>query len=309
MRWWQTLSGMMVLAVMGCGAGADLEETVGSARFALASVGSDGATYKLNGAQISITGPRSMVITDTSMDTLALSLPAGDYEAKLEGNWTLERTDSPTVPVVALMVSPNPLSFTVKAKSAVSVRFLFEVRVGSADVGVSVGNGGWVTGTFTLQNTTDPSGTHRFDNLLGKPIRFTVAYDVGSVDRSTAYSDRVLTVNASSITSAQFSGVADRTLQESLPDGLVTSQDMPSMFSYALSARYGEVWLSNLSMDAWRTNLRFAAFQNAPVLGAIDSEGFPTLDPITFPANFLLQSYGDYQVSAEGAGTMTIVPQ
>lgn len=306
----RTLSGMMMLglAVMGCGPETTLEEPTGTARFALTSAGADGATYRLNGAQIAITGPQSMLITDTSMDTLSLSLPAGDYEARLEGNWSLERTDAPTVPVKALMVSPNPLSFTVKAKSTVSVRFLFEVRVGSADVGIAVGNGGWVTGTFTLQ-TRDPGGPHRVDALLGHPIRFTVAYDVGSVVRSDeSSSNRYLTINANSVTAAQFSGVADATLQESLPGGLVTTpNNPPAQFSLTLSRNDERV---TCGFDAWSssfgTTVEFGAWASEPVMGTFDARGYPTLDPVTVQAQFRLRLSG---VTAEGAGTLTVVPQ
>ena len=111
-------------------------------------------------------------------EPVTIPLKAGAYTVALEEGWHVERTDAPGVPVNVVLASPNPLGFVVRADEDTPVQFLFKrTLAGFGTVTIGVDAGGWIAGTFTLDQWSDPSGDGTFYGLLGAPVAFTMSYE------------------------------------------------------------------------------------------------------------------------------------
>ncbi len=171
-------------------------ETQGTLQLPLTSTGPEGTSYKLVGATFEITGPESVSITDTSADTLNVPLSVGAYTITMGGDYHLERTSAPGTAVPAELISDTTLTFDVAKDAPTQVRFLFKlVGSGSADVGFSVENGGFIRGTlhFTESSVPPPNGVTVLSELVGKDIPFTIAFSQATISKEAWKALRVQT--------------------------------------------------------------------------------------------------------------------
>jgi hypothetical protein len=278
----------------------------GRVELSLTSSGADGATYRLVNSTLTITGPQSVVITDTSSDVVNVPLKAGTYSVQLGGSWRLERSDAPGVAVDATLISPNPLAFTVKVDTVQPVRFLFKLPgQGTGSIGVTVARGGWISGDFTLTTNYDLDETHLFDALIGVPITFAFGFESATFSRDRNANGRTLSVDTGPIT-AQFGGTSNELLASELaqvlegrtlhfeltnPDGQGTIQ--PSLF---LGPGTG----------INPKGLFFFTVTNQVFSGTLDREGFPESQDFTINAEIGLAASSAF---ATGPGRITVVPR
>jgi hypothetical protein len=115
----------------------------------LAGSAPSGTAYRLRDATITVRGPDSTKVwnTEDAPDQMSLSatVTVGDYTALLADGWRLERIDgAAATPVTAMLVSDNPVQFTVAAGQRTAVPLEFRVDddevdlTGSYDITVTV---------------------------------------------------------------------------------------------------------------------------------------------------------------------------
>lgn len=281
----------------------------GKAEVSLTSSGNDGVTYRLVNSTLTITGPQSVVITDTSADVVNVPLKAGTYSVQLGGSWRLERSDAPGVAVDATLISPNPLVFTVKVDTIQPVRFLFKLPgQGTGSIGVTVNRGGWITGSFTLQTNNDSSGTHLLDSTIGVPFTFTFGFESATFARSRdATTGRgTLSVDTGPIT-VQFGGTPNEFLASELAPVL---EGTSLHFELSDSDGQGTIQVSPFNLPGTGFNpkhLYFGAFPSQLFSGILDREGIPEPQAFTVAAEISLGAY--MFPNATGPGQLTIVPR
>jgi hypothetical protein len=157
---WLLTLGTTALGLQGCAndPAAEQESESGSIDLALSGTSSSGITYRLREASISITGAgiASVSTEDHLNQTLiSLELPAGGYLAALADGWRLERSvDGVFEDIRAVLVSTNPLPFTVLDQETTEVRLVF--RAGE-DV-VELGNGRVNIGIDVIDGEPPPPG-------------------------------------------------------------------------------------------------------------------------------------------------------
>ncbi len=253
------------------------EEAKGQLTLPLTSSAPDGTSYRLVGASFEITGPQTVLLTDTSADTVQTALVAGNYTVRLLGSWHLERVDAPGKVVLTQLISPNPLAFTVTRGLVTEVRFLFKLSAG-ADVGFEVDSGGWLTGTFRF-NVVEVNGPPSvFIELLGKSVPFVISYKTYTLDKSEPGKVRVRTGPIH----VQFGGpptyaVLDRVSKDLEGQTLV----------YSLQASGGAVSFEGTDLPGAKT-FALRLLPTPVVPGAVDADGYPIMDPFPFTSEFAL---------------------
>ena len=308
-----------MVAMLGCGLGEGIpgEQEAGATgrvELPLTATGTDGVAYKLVGATVSISGPKSVVVTDTAIDLVTLVLPEGTYQATLGGAWQLERADTPGQPVGALLVSPNPLTFTVQSGATTLAQFLFKLRNGTANVGVSVAQGGWVRGTFTLTAVDDPGATGLFQGLLNTPLSFTIAFDTPTFSTTTSTSVAGTSITTSmnlTPATAQFGGTADAVLQA------MATAFQGSLFGFSLTDEgYGQIRLGGIGLagDQRGSAFAFQAGFASLFAGTLDPTGAVAPKPFSLSGvPFRLWGHGNapslQESTATGTGDIEVVFQ
>lgn len=91
----------------------------------------NGATYELRDATFSVIGESQLTLAtgaDTAISSLEAELPTGDYSITLAPDWRLFRLDPDGErELPAVLVSGNPLVFSIVEAETTSVSFRFEV--------------------------------------------------------------------------------------------------------------------------------------------------------------------------------------
>lgn len=278
------------------------QQELGTVRFPLTSPAPNGKLYRLIGATLELTGPQTVTVTDTSVDTVMVPLTVGGYTAKLGGTWRLEDMAAPGVAVAAQLLSPNPLPFFVDKERPTEVRFQFKIASeGSADVGIRVDNGGWVSGTlqFTALEYSSPEPT-QFDALVGKSVPFLVSYEMGMIRRDNYYGKEL---NVFAVTTTfQFGGEPSATLARAAASmkgseivfGLRTMSDGRLSFN-GLRAMFSP------NPDAFRLEI---GASDLPFVGAVDADGYPAPRPFQTSSSYVLLRD---PISGQGVrGTVTL---
>lgn len=122
----------LVGAAVACSAPAapvpDAGSSVGTLELLLQS-DSNGVTYELRDAVFQIEGPEELTLSSSEMAApLVQELPEGDYRVELLPGWQLfEVGSTEAVPLLALLTSPNPTSFTINSDQMTPVAFAFSV--------------------------------------------------------------------------------------------------------------------------------------------------------------------------------------
>jgi hypothetical protein len=299
MKAWLSL-GVLAAVVVGCSPSGPQESSdTGTGRVwaSLSGTGTDGATYRIVGWTLHFEGPESLVVPETSDDPVTVSLKAGSYTVALEGGWHIERADAPGVPVDVQLVSPNPLGFVVRDQQDTALRFIFKLPLeGTASVTMGVDSGGWISGTFQLQETADPNATHTFDALIGVPVPFTISYEMGHVQRSPVRT----TIDTGPI-AVQFGGPANSLLDEEYVEALSgqnISLELTAAGEDGVSVFVGPL-MSGGPGPAYALDLVL------PVLpGAFDENGSPKLGVFVASAEIHLTKG---EAVATGTASVTVV--
>jgi hypothetical protein len=277
---------VLALLVVACGGETvtpEQQET-GTARFPLTSPAPNGKVYRLVGATLEIAGPQTVTVTDTATDTVMVPLTVGAYTAKLGGTYRLEDMAVPGVTVAAQLVSPNPLPFFVYKDQPTEVRFQFKLASeGSADVGIRVDKGGWLSGTIQFTELTNP-GTPAgpFNELVGKSVPFLVSYESATI-RKESYSGKELNV-VTDRTTFQFGGAPS----EVLARAAASMKGTTIMFGLRADSS-GTVILTGLyPMTAPNPEaFRLEMMSSMPFAGVLDSEGYPAMRPFQAETQFV----------------------
>lgn len=302
----------LVLWAVACGGTSATEEqqSAGTLRLPLTSASSDGEQYKLVGAQFTITGTQSVTVTDTSADTLSVPLTAGRYSIELGGDWHLESVAAPGQAVPSQLISPNPMQFSVRKGETSEVRFLFKLPGdGSADVGITVDSGGWISGTIQFSTTTPSDGSTLFDELVGTSVPFTVSFASATITRDTVWDgygyQRQLRVETSP-TVLQFGGPSSELLQDRVQPAL---QGMPILFTLTATSS-GQVKFSGFRISGYSDRFDFGVSESEPFSAVLDSDGYPTARPFSFGSFGYLNrydpaTYAYTEVSGPASGDVT----
>lgn len=255
---------------------------------------SAGRSYKLVGATFAITGPQNATITETSEDSVSLALIAGTYSIQMNGEWHVERTDAPGVVVPVTLVSPNPLTFTLGEGETQPVRFLFKVPGdATADVGIGVDSGGWISGTLEFEAAPPPwtSPPSILDGLRGKSIPFVISFESTTLTRSVEFGYKQVHVQASPVTFQLGGEVPEAVMQQ-----YVAALEGRTMeFSVAASGP-GYAYAVNLFLENPENGVRFELHPMV-IIGA-DAEGYPILVPTSFLGGHALLDIGSGTASA-----------
>jgi len=134
----------------GCGDAGSEREATGSVELRLTGTSASGKLYRLRNGVIEVTGATAATVTtedDVDAGSVTLELKAGAYLARLNDGWSLERgvqTGGTTTfePVNAVLISMNPLPFTVVEQQTKTVRFQFN----AGDEAIELGNGRVIVG-------------------------------------------------------------------------------------------------------------------------------------------------------------------
>jgi hypothetical protein len=302
-RLWNLGACALALLVVACGGETVAPEQqqqavgdMGTVQFPLTSPSPNGKVYRLVGATFELTGPQTVTVTDTAADTVMVPLTVGAYTAKLGGTWRLEDMATPGVTVPAQLLSPNPLPFFVDKDRPTQVRFQFKLASeGSADVGIRVDNGGWISGTIQFIELENPGPVPGpFDALVGKSVPFLVSYEMAQL-RKDNYYGKELNVTTDS-TTFQFGGEPSETLERA------AASMRNSMIVFGLRATSdGRLAFNGLHFmgappDAFRLEI---GPSDMPFVGALDSEGYPAPRPFQTSTSYAtLMDAGSNRVRA-----------
>jgi hypothetical protein len=109
-----------------------------------------GVGYRLDHARFTLEGPETRGIVAEGDDPLELTLPAGAYALTLLDGWSLSRVTEPGVPVMAELLSENPLTLLVEPGQRTQALFRFALRDGQVlplgpgrlDIGLAIEDAG-----------------------------------------------------------------------------------------------------------------------------------------------------------------------
>ncbi len=298
---------VMAVLMMACGGAPSPQEPrepqagEGVVQLPLITTSADGQRYRLVGATFAITGTQSATITDTSLDTVSVPLPAGNYSIRLEGNWSIERVDAPGQPVQASLISPNPMAFSLSERETRAVRFLFKVPGhGTADVGFTVDTGGWFKGTLNFYPMDPNSPDNALASLGGTNVPFMISWSTATVTRSTMGSDKALNVNAGPLT-IQFGGPYSELLHDRIAPAL---QSVPLYFDI-IAMNDGRLFFTGFNLEQFQGE-RFGLRMEAPMYftGALDADGYPAPRPFNVEAPVTLRKMGFPGGAVSGMASM-----
>ncbi|RKH69793.1 hypothetical protein D7W81_10390 [Corallococcus aberystwythensis] len=240
---------------------------------------SAGRSYKLVGATFAITGPQNTSVTDTSAETVSVPLIAGAYSIQLNEGWHVERTDAPGVTVPVTLVSPNPMTFTLGEGETRPVRFLFKVpEDGTANVGIGVDTGGWISGTIQFEPYVGPlpaDPPDYFAELRGKSVPFVINFESATVTRVDEYWSKRVLVETGPIT-FQFGGAPSAVLQQFAS----ALRGLPLYFTLEGGSQ-GAGWVPMIHLQHPSGSFMMD-LEVSRALVEVDSEGFPLMTPFSF---------------------------
>ncbi|MBN8465376.1 hypothetical protein JYJ95_02560 [Corallococcus exiguus] len=276
--------GALALLALACGEVSEtstpvIREGEGLLELPLVST-SAGRSYKLVGATFAITGPQNATITDTSADSVSLALMAGTYSIQMNGEWRVERTDAPGVSVPVTLVSPNPMTFTLGEGESRPVRFLFKVPGdATADVGIGVDSGGWISGSIQFAVRSPPPGSPPdiFAEVVGKSIPFVISFESSTVTRSVDSGEKRVLIETAPVT-LQFGGETGTEFQQQFVAPL-QGQPMTILitpYTLAGSSHMSSVFVMNNALGVW-----FDLFI-VPMSIGTDADGYALLRPMAF---------------------------
>jgi hypothetical protein len=163
-----------VPALSACGSDArESTERSGTLTMNLIGTGGSGVRYRLRTADFVVNGPQNVNFSseaDPNAASIRRELRAGDYIIRLKNGWALEReTGGVFAPVDAILLSPNPVGFTIHDQAVTPVVFRFragddviDLGNGVLDVSIDVEDGACPAGTITcagvcVNPTSDPA--------------------------------------------------------------------------------------------------------------------------------------------------------
>ncbi|HVJ21294.1 MAG TPA: putative metal-binding motif-containing protein [Polyangiaceae bacterium] len=156
---WALAIGSSAFTLQGCSNDpAEQSQTKGTIELALSGTSSSGVLYRLRDAQINISGAALAGVAsedDPDRTEVSLELPAGGYLADLLDGWRLERSfdgGATFADVRALLISTDPLPFTVVDQGTTEVRLRFR----AGDDVVELGNGRVIIGIDVIDSETPP---------------------------------------------------------------------------------------------------------------------------------------------------------
>lgn len=281
MKSWNLGAWALALLMVACGGETVTvdPQTEGTVKLPLISPAPDGSVYRLVGATFTITGPRSVTLTDTSADTVETKLHAGSYTAELGGTWRMERLDAPGTSVPVQLLSPNPLPFFVRKGETSEVRFLFKLPgEGTANVGIVVDGAGWLSGTVQFAEREYSGPPEQFDSLIGQSVPFVINLQSYTTMKSSWSKDLYVDATASFI---QFGGAPSEILERvaaSLKGGRLyfsLSPDSPGTIRFNGT--------SLMSQSGGPGSFEFSLMYGGRFSGPVDSEGYPIFRPFEFP--------------------------
>jgi hypothetical protein len=134
------LKWLLAAWLLAAGCVADQEKVeprleTGEIHIALGATGASGTQYVLAGATFRFVGPESGTLVVPDDDPVArVALAAGSYSLQLLDGWLLQREleDGSREPVLAELVSANPITLAVMSQRV--ARAVFRFRVGSEEV-------------------------------------------------------------------------------------------------------------------------------------------------------------------------------
>ncbi|NNB88070.1 hypothetical protein HJC10_25725 [Corallococcus exiguus] len=279
--------GAIALLALACGEVSEtstpvIREGEGLLELPLVST-SAGRSYKLVGATFAITGPQNATIADTSAESVSLALIAGAYTIQMNGEWHVERTDAPGVEVPVTLVSPNPMSFTLDEGETRPVRFLFKVPGdATADVGIGVDSGGWISGTIQFEPSEPGYPYGIFAELAGKSIPFVISYESSTVTRSMEYGRKRTNIQTAPVT-FQLGGSIGAAVQQQFVAAL-QGQSM----SFFMEAAYGspEVIVESIFLVNMERGIGFDVYHPImPTLG-LDADGYPLAHSVAIDTGY-----------------------
>lgn len=297
MRMMKFGAGLLALLMMACGveSGTSKLETgssgeKGTVRLPLVAPAPDGGIYRVVGATFHITGSETVSVSDTSADTVEATLLAGEYTVELEGDWHLERDDAPGVTVPAQLLSPNPLPFSVTKGATTQVRFQFKTPGdGSAEVGIQVDSGGWISGTLKFDYVDGPSSG--LEELMGKQVPFLISFPSSMVTRP--YPMDLEVAVEPGLTTVQFGGPYSAVLKRAA----ASLEGAPLYFRLTAEPdgrlRFGGMLIVSGSRGY---DLEIAPSPSFP--GTVDTSGGPAVAPFQFETFAILRN-----VSAPGSAS------
>ncbi|MFP2906873.1 hypothetical protein ACLESD_17870 [Pyxidicoccus sp. 3LFB2] len=279
----------------------------GVVQLPLTTQGPEGQLYRLVGATFTITGPKSVTLTDDSpAPTVSVALPAGAYTIQLTPGWSMERQGATPETVQASLVSPNPLPFTIQEGQTRTVRFVFKLPGnGNADVGFTVDTGGWISGTFEFPPLTGPSNGNPFEVLAGTSVPFIISYETAMLTRQDSF-EKTLVVQTSPIT-LQFGGTYSELLHERVTqafNGSPISFSIRAMNNDGRSIFYGFQLFSTQGEE-----FNLTVHPGLPFSGVLDAEGYPTARPFQLDSYYSLHKPGTPSGQVSGPLTGSVNPQ
>lgn len=261
----------------------------GVAKIPLISTSSNGNRYRLTGAMFIIDGPRHILLTEaeTAADEVTLPLPAGAYTIRLEGNWQLERIDPISEQVPAVLVSPNPLAFSITGRQTQQVRFIFKVPgEGTLNVGFSVDTGGWFRGTMHFTSASPNSNENPLAALVGQAVPFLISYDTSTLNRFEDFEGRSLLYISANNSFVQFGGGPPALLHDRIGPSL---SNVP--FYFGLMRQISNSLTTSsfvIQSPPEREFVTLYVSQGISFGGVIDDDGFPTPQLFELNAEFEL---------------------
>ncbi|RKH44629.1 hypothetical protein D7Y23_27295 [Corallococcus sp. AB050B] len=297
MKWFV---GALALLALACGEVSETSTPVirdgeGLLELPLVST-SAGRSYKLVGATFAITGPQNATITDTSAESVSVALMAGSYSIQMNGDWHVERTDAPGVTVPVTLVSPNPMAFTLGEGETLPVRFLFKVPGdATANVGIGVDSGGWISGTIEFESNLPPYGGNQgiFTEVAGKTVPFVISFESSTVTRSMEYGRKRTNIQTSPVT-FQLGGSFSVAFQQkflAVLQGQSMSFFMEADDYNSSRALVESIWLMNMERG-----IGFDLYHPVmPALG-LDADGYPLVQSVAIEggyANFMTMGMGE----------------
>ncbi|NNB97373.1 hypothetical protein HI113_26080 [Corallococcus exiguus] len=280
--------GAIALLALACGEVSEtstpvIREGEGLLELPLVST-SAGRSYKLVGATFAITGPQNATIADTSAESVSLALMAGKYTIQMNGDWHVERTDVPGITVPVTLVSPNPLTFTLGEGETRPVRFLFKVPGdGTADVGIGVDSGGWVSGTLVFEPRSPPppgSPADIFVDMGGKSVPFVISYESSTVTRSIEYGYKRIQVQSGPVT-VQFGGETTAAVQQQF----VAALKGATLSFFMEASGPNSVYMGTLFLENQAHSVLFY-LDLPPSILKQDAEGYPLLETVAFAVGY-----------------------
>lgn len=136
-KWSAVAISVWIAAASGCAVPA-ADPADGELSVNLVGTAPSGTVYRLRDAIITVQGPASTVFNtedDSSRVSLSANVAVGDYTARIESGWRIERVEGTiATPVTGTLLSANPASFSVRLQQRTNVPLRFHVENEEVDL-------------------------------------------------------------------------------------------------------------------------------------------------------------------------------